>query len=49
VKQHEKVIEQERLIRVPATLDLTPYRDERDFAVLNRLVRKERGRLRHSD
>ena len=31
MKQHEKVIEEERLIRVPATLDLTPYRDEHDF------------------
>ena len=49
MKQHEKVIEEERLIRVPATLDLTPYRDERDFALLHRLVQKERARLRRSD
>jgi hypothetical protein len=49
MKQHEKVIEAERLVRVPATLDLTPYRDEHDFALLNRLVQKERACLRHSD
>ena len=49
MKQHEKVIEAERLVRVPATLDLTPYRDERDFALLHRLVQKERARLRRSD
>src|SRR6266480_1658867 len=49
MKQHERVIEEERLIRVPATLDLTPYRDERDFALLHRLVQKERARLRRSD
>ncbi len=49
MKQHENVIEEERLTRVPATLDLTPYRDERHFALLNRLVQKERARLRRSD
>src|SRR5438105_1819281 len=38
IKQHEKVIEAERLVRVPATLDLTPYRDEHHFSLLNRLV-----------
>jgi len=42
MKQHEKPIEKEKLIRVPPTLDLTPYRDERDFGLLQRLVRKER-------
>jgi len=42
MKQHEKPIEEERLVRVPPTLDLTPYRDERDFGLLQRLVRKER-------
>ena len=32
MKKHEKPIEEEKLIRVPRTLDLTPYRDEKDFA-----------------
>lgn len=31
-------------VRVPASLDLTPYRDEKDFGLLQRLVRKERSR-----
>ena len=44
MKQHEKPIEEERLVRVPAELDLTPYRDEKDFALLRRLVQKERGK-----
>jgi hypothetical protein len=44
MKKHEKPIEQEKLSRVPATLDLTPYRDEKDFQLLRRLVRKERSR-----
>src|SRR5712671_3117656 len=41
MKSHEKPIEEEKLIKVPATLDLTPYRDERDF-LLQRLVRKKK-------
>src|ERR1044072_904277 len=41
MKQHEKAIEEEKLVRVPASLDLTPYRDEKDFGLLQRLVRKE--------
>jgi hypothetical protein len=44
MKQHEKPIEEERLARVPAELDLTPYRDEKDFALLRRLVQKERAK-----
>jgi hypothetical protein len=44
MKQHEKPIEEERLVKVPAELDLTPYRDEKDFALLRRLVQKERGK-----
>lgn len=44
MKQHEKAIEEEKLVRVPASLDLTPYRDEKDFGLLQRLVRKERSR-----
>lgn len=38
MKKHEKGIERERLTRVPKNLDLTPYRDEEDFAVLEELV-----------
>jgi hypothetical protein len=43
MKQYEKKIEQEKLVKVPRTLDLTPYRDEKDFALLRRLVRQERS------
>ena len=42
MKRHEKPIEEEKLLKVPASLDLTPYRDEKDFPLLRRLVRKER-------
>ena len=42
MKQHEKSIEEEKLIKVPTNLDLTPYRDQKDFALLRRLVRKEK-------
>jgi hypothetical protein len=41
---HEKAIEEERLIKVPSTLDLTPYRDEKDFQLLQRLVRKKKAK-----
>jgi hypothetical protein len=44
MKKHEKEIEEERLENVPGDLDLTPYRDEKDFAVLEELVRKARRR-----
>jgi hypothetical protein len=40
MKKYEKPIEAERLVHVPPALDLTPYRDEKDFALLRRLVRK---------
>jgi hypothetical protein len=30
-KKYEKHIEEEKLIRVPSSLDVTPYRDEKDF------------------
>ena len=43
MKKHEKPIEEEKLIRVPRNLDLTPYRDEKDFGLLQRLVRKEKS------
>jgi hypothetical protein len=39
MKKYEKPIEEERLVHVPPGLDLTPYRDEKDFALLRRLVR----------
>jgi len=45
MKKHERQIEEENLaMKVPAGLDLTPYRDEKDFALLERLVRKERSK-----
>ena len=44
MKQHERKIEQEKLVKVPANLDLTPYRDEKDFGLLERLVRTERSK-----
>ena len=43
MKKHEKAIEKEKLLKVPATLDLTPYRDEKDFALLQNLVRREKS------
>jgi hypothetical protein len=39
-EKYQKPIEQEKLIRVPPQLDLTPYKDEENFALLRRLVRK---------
>ena len=44
MKKHEREIEEETLVKVPASLDLTPYRDQKDFALLERLVRKERSK-----
>jgi len=43
MKKHERQIEAETLVKVPATLDLTPYRDEKDFDLLERLIRKARS------
>src|SRR5438093_5089011 len=43
MKQHEKQIEEEKLVRVPRDLDLTPYRDEKDFGLLQRLARRQNG------
>src|SRR3954469_11151344 len=33
IKKHERAIEQETIMKVPSSLDLTPYRDEKDFAL----------------
>jgi hypothetical protein len=44
MKRYEKPIEEEKLIKLPPSLDLTPYRDERDFHLLQRLVRREQAR-----
>src|SRR5947208_6836922 len=44
MKKHEKHIEEEKLSRVPGALDLTPYRDEKDFSLLQRLVRNDRSK-----
>jgi hypothetical protein len=41
MKQHERTIEKENLVKVPSSLDLTPYRDEKDFALLRRMVKTE--------
>jgi hypothetical protein len=42
MKGYAKPIEEEKLQRVPASLDLTPYRDEKDFSVLERLVKQKK-------
>ena len=42
MKKHEKAIEEEKLQRVPRDLDLTPYRDLKDFQLLQALVTRER-------
>lgn len=39
-EKYEKAIEEEKLTRVPPKLDLTPYKGEKDFALLHRPVRK---------
>ena len=44
MKQHERAIEEENLVRVPSSLDLRPYRDEKDFGLLERLVRKQQSK-----
>ena len=44
IKKYEKPIELEHLQRVPRTLDLTPYRDEKDLGLLQRLVKGEHER-----
>jgi hypothetical protein len=31
IKQHEKHIEEEKAAKIPASLDLTPYRDQSPF------------------
>jgi len=41
MKRYERSIEEENLTRIPPNLDLTPYKDEKDFGLLQRLVRKE--------
>jgi hypothetical protein len=42
MKRYEKPIDAEKLVSVPPDLDLTPYRDEKDFALLHQLVKLER-------
>ncbi len=44
MKGYSKPIEEEKLINVPPSLDLTPYRDEKDFALLERLVKRKNKR-----
>ena len=42
MKQNEKPIDEEKVQKVPRDLDLTPYRDLKDFAVLDRLIKAAR-------
>ncbi|WP_434721404.1 hypothetical protein [Mesorhizobium sp. RIZ17] len=42
IKKHEKAIDEERLRNVPADLDLTPYKDLKDYRLLRRLVSSSR-------
>ena len=44
IKKYEKAIESEKLKKVPKDLDLTPYRDEKQFDLLERLVGRREGR-----
>src|SRR5437764_13616803 len=44
MKKYEKPIQEEKLERVPRDLDLRPYRDLKDFPVLQKLVATERRR-----
>jgi hypothetical protein len=43
MKRYERPIEEEKIVRVPHNLDLTPYRDQKGFSLLRRLVRKEQA------
>jgi hypothetical protein len=38
IKGHEKAIDEEQLRRVPGDLDITPYKDLKDYPLLQRLV-----------
>jgi len=42
IKRHEKAIDEERLRNVPADLDLTPYKDLKDYPLLHRLISSSR-------
>ncbi len=44
MKRYQRPIETEKIARVPCNLDLTPYRDQKDFSLLRRLVRQEKQR-----
>ena len=48
MKKHEKPIQEEKLQRVPRDLDLTPYRDLKDFDLLRGLVANEGPRKRNA-
>ena len=49
MQKYVKRIGDERLTKIPADLDLKPYRDEHDFALIERmLVAVEKGRLPRS-
>src|SRR3954468_16641880 len=42
MKQHERAIGEDLLVKVPSSLDLTPYRDQKDFGLLKRIVQQEK-------
>jgi len=44
MKKYESAIEEETIVKVPSSLDLTPYRDEKDFGLLQRLVQHEKSK-----
>ena len=44
VRQLSALAVKEKLVSVPATLDLTPYRDEKEFALLHRLVHTKKSK-----
>ncbi|UVK46708.1 hypothetical protein BPNPMPFG_002410 [Mesorhizobium sp. AR07] len=44
MKQNEKPIDEEYLKKVPGDLDVTPYRDLKDYSTLDRLIKAEQAR-----
>lgn len=42
MKKYEKPISEEKLKRVPRNLELQPYRDEKEFSLLEKMVKREK-------
>jgi hypothetical protein len=42
MKKYEKPISEEHLKKVPHNLELQPYRDEKEFSLLERMVKREK-------